>query len=196
MESDLKELRDWLFRALMFEADTEQFRTAGIRIGADATASERELLREALDPFGIELRNEALRMTRLYALLYCFENSIRNLIKERLQEIHGTNWWEEKVSKNIRKATEDRQKEALKDSWLEGQNKELLGFAQFGHLSDIITSNWEDFSDLIPSQHWIKQRLDEIEKARNFIAHNRFLLPTEFQRIEMYVKDWDRMVGL
>ena len=41
-----------------------------------------------------------------------------------------------------------------------------------------------------------KQRLDELEKARNFIAHNRLLLSSEFQRIEMYVSDWNRVVGL
>ena len=64
------------------------------------------------------------------------------------------------------------------------------------HLSDIILANWDDFRDLIPTQHWLKQRFDELEKARHFIAHNRFLLPGEFQRIEMYVSDWNRTVGL
>jgi hypothetical protein len=38
--------------------------------------------------------------------------------------------------------------------------------------------------------------LDELEKARNFVAHNRLLQAGEFQRIEMYVNDWNRMVGL
>ena len=56
--------------------------------------------------------------------------------------------------------------------------------------------NWADFTDLIPSQHWLKQRLEEMEKARNFIAHNRVLLLSEFQCIEMYVNDWNRQVGL
>ena len=66
----------------------------------------------------------------------------------------------------------------------------------FGHLSDVIVANWDDFSDLVPSQHWIKQRFDELEKARNFVAHNRLLLSGEFQRLEMYINDWNRMVGL
>jgi hypothetical protein len=80
-------------------------------------------------------------------------------------------------------------------SW-QGQDKDLLGFVQFGHLADIVIANWDDFSDLIPTQHWLKQRFDELEKARNFIAHNRLLLPGEFQRIEMYVADWSRTGGL
>jgi hypothetical protein len=146
--------------------------------------------------FGIDLRNDALRMARLFALIYCFENSVRRLLAERLQEHHGADWWSLTVPKKIKDFAEARQKDAQENSWLEGESKDILGFVEFGHLSDVIIANWEDFSDLVPSQHWIKQRFDEIEKARNFIAHNRLLLPGEFQRLEMYVNDWNRMVGL
>jgi hypothetical protein len=31
--------------------------------------------------------------------------------------------------------------------------------------------------------------MDELEKTRNFIAHNRMLLPTEFNRIYMNITD-------
>ncbi len=191
-----KDLRDYLFRGLMFEAEAEKFRSAGIRVGADLSDTERSLFEETLDPFGIDLRNDALRMARLYSLLYCFENSVRSLITDRLKEQHGNQWWENKAPKKIREFAEARQKEALENSWLEGQSKDLLGFVQFGQLADLIIANWDDFSDLIPTQHWLKQRFDELEKCRNFIAHNRFLLPGEFQRIEMYVADWNRTVGL
>ncbi len=196
MKIERKEVRDWMFRGLMFEADAEHFRSAGIRVGADTTESERALLNETLDPFSIDLRNEALQMGRLYSLVYCFENSVRSLITQRLQEQYGDDWWDNKVTKKIREFAEARQEDANTNSWLEGQKRDVLGFVQFGHLADIILNNWEDFSDLIPTQHWLKQRFDELEKARNFMAHNRLLLPGEFHRIEMYVADWNRMVGL
>jgi hypothetical protein len=38
--------------------------------------------------------------------------------------------------------------------------------------------------------------MDELEKVRNFIAHNRMLLPSEFQRIYMYVDGWNKAIGL
>jgi hypothetical protein len=191
-----KDLRDWMFRGLMFEAEADRFRAAGIRVGADVEASERDLLAEVLDPFGVEMRGEALRMARVYALVYCFENSVRELIAQRLRERHGETWWSDTVPKKVSDFAAGRQKDAQENSWLEGNTKDPLSFVQFGHLSDVIVANWDDFSDLIPSQHWLKQRLDELERARNFIAHNRFLLPAEFQRIEMYINDWNRMVGL
>jgi hypothetical protein len=180
----------------MFEAEAERFRNAGIRVGADLREIERSLLDEQLAPFPIQLRNEALAMARLFALLYCFENSVRELIKDRLQETHGADWWAKAIPQKVQKFAEDRQTKAQSDSWLEGQKLELLSFAEFGHLSDIIIANWDEFSDLVPSQHWVKQRMDELEQTRNFIAHHRLLLPTEFARIELYIADWNRMVGL
>lgn len=194
--ANTEKLRDFLFRGLLFESEADYFRGAGIRIGADASAIERDLIEETLAPFDVSLRNDALKMTRLYALLFCFENSIRDLVGSRLLENHGDDWWETKVPQNVRKQAESRKETAQKDSWLEGEKRSMIGFTDFAHLSDIIINNWCDFSDLIPSQHWLKQRMDELEKARNFIAHNRLLLPSEFHRIEMYIADWNHVVGL
>lgn len=178
----------------MFEAEASVFQSAGIQIGADTTDSEERLLAEALSPFGVARRNEALEMARLYALLYCFENEIRSLIRDTLEEKEGLAWWDGLPTK-IKSHAESRQAAAVKDSWLEGQKRDLLGFVDFGMLASIITERWEHFS-IIPSQHWLKQRMDELEKARNFIAHNRMLLPSEFQRIYMYIADWNRVIGL
>jgi hypothetical protein len=193
---DRQELRSWLFRGLMFEADAQRLRDAGIRIGADEKSIEEALLQEVLTPFSVQARNEALRMARLYSLLYCFENSVRALITKRLEEKVGSDWWQKAIPRKIVEFAEARQKDALENSWLEGARKDPISFIQFGHLADIMVARWEDFEDLLPSQHWVKQRLDEIEKVRNWLAHNRLLNPSEFQRIEIYIDDWDKAVGL
>ena len=194
MANTQKDLRDFLFRGLMFESEAAIFQGAGIQIGANNAQSEERLLAEVLAPFGVTRRNEALEMARLYALLYCFENEVRTLIRETLEEKEGADWWN-KLPAKVRSHAETRQAAALKDSWLEGQKRDLLGFVDFGMLASIITAKWECFS-IIPSQHWLRQRMDELEKARNFIAHNRMLLPSEFQRIYMYINDWNRVIGL
>jgi hypothetical protein len=141
LSNSIRELQGYLFRSLMFEAEAESFRTAGLRVGADLRATERNLLDEALAPFSIDLRNEALRMMRTYALLYCFENSVRQLITERLQERHGTAWWESKVTSKVKDFAKSRQEAAEKESWLAGEKKEIIGFIEFGHLADIIANN-------------------------------------------------------
>lgn len=193
--SEKANIREWMFRALMFEAESDVFKNAGIRVGADAEQVEKSLMEETLSPFPIQLRNEALGMSRIYALINCFENSVRDLIKERLKEKFDTDWWEKGVPKTTKEFAIKRQQTAQENSWLEGDNAELIEFTEFGHLSDIIIQNWNDFTDLIPTQHWLKQRFDELEKARNYIAHNRLLLPSEFRRIEQYINDWNKQVG-
>jgi hypothetical protein len=194
--SDSTHLTDWMFRALLFEAEAEQFRDAGIRLGADLRAAERQLLEEALQSFPLALRNEALRMGRLYAQIYCFENSVRDMVRSRLEEKHGVDWWEKGVPKKVRELADSRQKAAKENSWLEGDKADIITFVEFGQLAAVIIEDWDDFADLIPSQQWLNQRLGELEQARNFIAHNRLLLPSEFQRLEMYLADWNKQVGV
>jgi hypothetical protein len=188
-------LRDFLFRGLMFESEAGEFQRAGIQVGAPAGQAEERLLSEALAPFGVLRRNRALEMGRLYVVLHCFENEVRSLIRETLEEKLGANW-SEKLPQKIKQFAESRQKTSKADSWLEGEKADILHFVDFGHLAQIIIENWALFEDIMPSQHWLKQRLDEIEKARHFIAHNRVLLPSEFQRLYMYIADWNRVVGL
>ncbi len=75
----------------MFEAEAENFRRAGIQIGPPSAAAEDSLLREAMAPFGVMRRNQALEMGRLYVVLFCFENEIRDFIRDALFEKEGTN---------------------------------------------------------------------------------------------------------
>lgn len=189
------DLRDFLFRGLMFEAEASRFQTAGIQVGADTSQAEERLLSEALSPFNVTTRNNSLEMARLYAVLHCFENAVRALIRETLEEKEGVDWIE-KLPRAVKEMAESRQQSASQDSWLEGEKSDLLGFVDFGQLSQIIVGKWAHFEDIIRSQHWLKQRMDELEKVRNFIAHNRMLLPSEFQRIYLYIADWNKVVGL
>lgn len=195
LNRDLKELRDFLFRGLLFESEAQEFQSAGIQVGADTGQAEERLLSEALAPFGVGRRNEALEMARLFALLHCFENEVRALIRETLAENEGPDW-QERLPQKVKKNAESRQATAAADTWLEGEKSDMLGFVDFGDLASIIIEKWSLFESIMPSQHWLKQRMDELEKARNFIAHNRMLLPSEFQRIYMYVADWNRVIGL
>lgn len=184
-----------MFRGLMFESEAEDFRRAGIRIGANTTEAEENLLRESLAPFGVARRNQALEMARLYAVMFCFENEIRDFIRDALEEKEGQDW-QDKLPPKIRESAQTRRETALRDSWLEGEKADILGFVDFGQLAQVVVAKWDHFKDIVPTQHWLKQRMDEIEKARHFIAHNRMLLPSEFQRLYMYIADWNRAIGL
>jgi hypothetical protein len=191
------QLRDFVFRGLLLETEAEVFRKAGIRVGIDLTQADDTLMDEALAPFGVLRRNQALEMARLYAVSHAFENEVRSLIRNTLNEKVQGDWWNsQSVPKKVRDLAESRQKAALKDSWLEGVKSDLLEFVEFGDLASIIIQNWAEFEDIIPGQDWLRQRMAELEKSRNFIAHHRMLLKNEFDRIYLYVSDWNKAVGV
>jgi glucuronate isomerase len=101
-------LRDFIFRGLLFESESNVFRKAGINIGADITQSEAHLLADSLDLFSIERRNDALEMARLYAVLHAFENTVRSMIRGALEKAKGPRWWDtdavpEKMRNNVKK---------------------------------------------------------------------------------------------
>ena len=178
----------------MFESGAGAFRDAGVQVGAqDDPAEARE--QELLDAFPIDARSEALDMSRLYSVLYCLENSARQFIEQRLQEEVGTSWWEDAVPQAVRRTADSRRADAQNNSWMEAENDGQMSFVDFGGLSKIVVESWEHFSDIIPSQQWLNQRFDEMERARNAIAHNRLLSENEFQRLYMYVRDWVRQVS-
>jgi len=192
-----KDVRDFVFRGLLFESEAEVFRSGGIQVGLASGATEESLLLEALSPFGVGRRNDALSMARLYAILHAFENEVRSLVRDTLEETIGPAWWTSAgVPNSVRTMAESRQKTAIKDSWLEGAKGDLLEYVDFGDLAAIIFQNWQHFKDFMPTQEWVRQRMTELEKARNFVAHNRMLLPSEFQRIYMYISDWNKVIGL
>jgi hypothetical protein len=89
-----------MFRGLLFEAEADRFQRAGIQIGAESAAVEEALLTQQLAPFSVQRRNSALEMARLYALLFCFENEIRDFIRERLIDNEGAEWFEKLPPKN------------------------------------------------------------------------------------------------
>jgi hypothetical protein len=55
----------------------------------------------------LAIRNEAIRMARLYSLLYCFENAVRELIQNKVSDADPA-WWTNKVPKNIRDSADSR----------------------------------------------------------------------------------------
>jgi hypothetical protein len=67
----------------------------------------------------------------------------------------------------VKQFAESREKATVADSWLEGEKSDLLGFIEFGHMSQIVIDKWQHFEDIMPSQHWLKQRMC----AHRGIAH-------------------------
>lgn len=53
-------------------------------------------------------------------------------------------------------------------------------------LGKIIQNNWELFKNFFPEQHWITQKIKEIQDIRNLVAHNSYVGETERNLLKSY----------
>lgn len=134
-------------------------------------------------------------MSSVYSALYCIENTIRNVIVERLSERKGLDWWVTCVPRYIQEQVKKLKEKEEKNRYYSNRSDSEIGYTMLGSLAQIITNNWEDFSDIIPSQAWLTSRMDDLEMSRNIIMHTGVLPEIEIERIESIVRDLLRQLG-
>ena len=185
-------LKKMVFNGLLAQEDlkTLEGQGIGVRVPLSPVAKIEE------NDFSPILIHEAERMASVYALFYCLENAVRELISDRLSERHGFGWWDTTcVSEKIKKAANDLKEKEEKNKFHTKRASSMIGYTMFGNLSQLIINNWQDFSDLFPDQHWVSSRLNDLELSRNIIMHTNSLPEIEIGRIESITRDWIRQVG-
>ena len=86
-------------------------------------------------------------------------------------------------------------KEEQKNKFFSSRSDSEIGYTMLGNLGQIIINNWDDFSDIIPSQAWLTSRMDDLEMARNIVMHTGVLPQIEIDRIASIVRDLLRQIG-
>jgi hypothetical protein len=144
--------------------------------------------------FSQKLRDEADAMTRHFAIFYCLENSIRELISDRLEEAHGENWWNTVVPPNVREnATKNRSKEIAAGVTLRSES--MIDYSNFGELGEILKANWGIFGDTLRDISAVQKILGSLNSLRAPIAHCKPLAADEVVRLHLGLKDWFRQMG-
>lgn len=134
-------------------------------------------------------------MSSVYQSIFCIENTLRNFIVERMSERHGLDWWAQTVPKKIKEDVERLKTREEKNKFFSGRSDLEIGYTMMGNLGQIIINNWDDFSDIIPSQAWLMSRMDDLEMARNIVMHTGILPQIEMERITSIVRDILRQIG-
>lgn len=161
--------------------------TRPVRVGTAAPAVDLLL------PTAVS--SDAARMAELYPKMYLLENSIRNVIQRVLSAKRGKDWWTTCVSKEVQKRVQDRQDKEAKAPWHGKRGTHSINYSDFSDLRNIIVKNWVDFVEVLPSQPWITQRLEELEPARNTLAHHNPVPEKEQKRLDIYFDDWAALVA-
>jgi len=188
------ELQAFLFRSATANSRVDEMVSDGVLPAVSPLQSPPEP--GPLDDFSFAIRVEAQRMARVYELLFCFENSVRELIEDRLKEkFDVATWWQEGVPEDIRNSAEALKEKERQTPWHGPRGGTLLAFVDFPVLGRIITAGWAHFEDLLGSPDWVRNLFDEMNQSRRAVAHTGVLSQHDIERMELRVRDWLRAVG-
>jgi hypothetical protein len=184
----------FLFRAATANGRVEEMIENGELLEPTAPAAVSSP--RPVDDFSFAIRLEAKRMAGVYELLFCFENSVRELIEDRLKEAYAVEtWWTEGVPETIRNNAEKLKAKERQVPWHGPRGGTLLAFVDFPILADIIIEAFEHFEDLLGKPEWVTNLFDEMNQSRRAIAHTGVLSQFDVDRMELRVNDWLRVVG-
>lgn len=154
---------------------------------------EHEIDQTYYPQFTERLRVEASRMSKNYEIFYCLENSIREILTQRLEEQHGADWWNLAVPEGVRKNAEGSRKREI-SSGVTPRSTELIDFTNFGELGEIIKANWDIFGDMFRDVRAVEKILATLNTLRAPIAHCKSLADDEELRLHLGLRDWFRQM--
>lgn len=191
----LHELEAFLFRVVTANAEVERMESSGhllARLDAHAVTADKG----ALGNFGIAAQTQARRMGEVYELLYCLENSVRELVQNTLVEYYGAeDWWTKGVTDPMRKGAEKRKADDLKARWHGPRGDSLINYLDFPQYGEIIVHQWALFEDLLGDSDWVVSYFSEMNRSRRALAHTGTLGESDVERMDLRVRDWLRVVG-
>ncbi len=189
----MDEIKQFVFAAMLTENSLDQLGSQGISVRGSKAPSPAI----GVDEIGFSPRilYDAAKMSSVFAAFFCLENSVRELITERLLARKGTDWWNTVVPAKIKQAVEKLKEKEKKTRYHTPRSSDLIGYTLFGNLAQIIIASWDEFSDLFPDQAWVTSRFNDLEMSRNIIMHTGALPQIEVERIQSIVRDWIRQVG-
>ncbi|HEY3294135.1 MAG TPA: Swt1 family HEPN domain-containing protein [bacterium] len=140
------------------------------------------------------LRKEASSMAEHYEVFYCLENTIRQLVCDTMEGVHGADWWNsDKVPSKLRDDVAMRMQRE-RDSGVTRRSNEPLDYTNFGELSEIIKVNWDAFGSILNSQKAVEKVMSALNTLRGPIAHCCTLAEDEALRLRLSVRDWFRLM--
>lgn len=180
--------KKFVFNALLIEESLFKMHDDGVSVKYGVASTP--ITRIVENDFSPTVWFQASQMSSVYMILYCIENTLRQLIIDRLSERKGLTWWENCVSQKIKKNAERIKKEEEVNKYISSRSTILINYTLLDDLGDIICTNWDDFSDIVPDQAWVKSRMSDLTKCRNIIMHTGVLPQNEIDRIDNIARDF------
>jgi len=158
---------------------------------SDVERATDALIAPYMEQIDFAIRTSAERMAEFYQIFYMLENHIRSFVSDMLLEEIGANWWDTAVPEIIKKYAQDNKSKENKEG-LPPRSKNLVDYLTFGHLGEIIKSNWTIFTGVFPDceVERLERVVARLNIARGPIAHCGYLPEDEVVRLKLAIKDW------
>ena len=133
--------------------------------------------------------------TKVYPLLYAFENSVREFIDGHLTDAYGDKWYDDPkiVSTDVRRTVERNRKADAQNRTHSARNARPIYYTTFGELVLIVQSEKgaKVFKrPLFPRPTWFPELVKASEHTRNIVAHMNPIKPQDLRRLEVDFQDW------
>ncbi|MCD4753268.1 MAG: hypothetical protein K8R40_09375 [Anaerolineaceae bacterium] len=188
-----KQIRDQLDRINEIELDTPKpktktvVKTVVVNIGKDLQLNDPVLDDKVL--------SEAKEMTVVYAELYVFENSVREVINRVLTKNHGIGWWNTGlVNNDLLTKVENRIDKENKNPWHGRRGAHPICYTDILDLNYLFRRHWLEFKDIFPRKEWVSEKLEQVAISRNVVDHHNPLRVRDCQRLKMNLKDWQEQI--
>jgi hypothetical protein len=180
---------------LSIESDLQKIdESFGVNIGHRQENKGRD--KDYYPQFSQKLRDESEAMALQYSIFYCLENSIRELIRDRMIDEHGNDWWKKEniVPPGVAKNCQDNRNREVATG-ITPRSEDMLDYSNFGELGEIIRQNWECFGETFRDKSAVGRILHSLNTLRAPIAHCKMLAEDEVLRLHLALKDWFRQMS-
>jgi hypothetical protein len=93
-------IKKFIFDGLLLQDSFERLEKEGISVRGGKDIIPIDRIEES--DFSPRIMHDANKMSSVYVVFYCLENSVRELITARLSERHGIDWWNACVPQKIK----------------------------------------------------------------------------------------------
>ncbi len=173
-----------------------------VGLGAAARAPEEEekaeLVKRALpvEEMDEEQVIRAKSMALVYTAIAAFENTVRGYVADLLLEAAGADWWDKRASAAMKDKAQKRIESEERLKYHSPRGGHPIDYVDFADLANLISNNWQVFTDYLPSQEWVKSLFEILENSRNIIMHSGSLETVDVERVGIHIRDWIHQVGV
>jgi Swt1-like HEPN len=137
---------------------------------------------------------EARAMASVYAALYLFENSLRDVIERVLKAKYGKDWWTTAVPGGVQETARKHKADEKKDPWHGRRGSREIDYVFLNELWAIVKHRWSDFKPLFPQgQAWLQSLIEnDMNVSRRVVAHMNPLAKDDLSNVEAAFRKWTK----